>query len=102
MPRPSDVDTDPGASKIVLEVVISVVPDAPFPPAAPASVSARIEARTGITPTSVVIEASGSATVVVPDTGVDTGFWVAWVAGAMAALARPGVVTAVGRARVLP
>jgi hypothetical protein len=109
MPRPSDMDGDPAAPKIVFEVVIRIVPDVPFPttpastPATSAAISTRIQDRAGITPTSVTIDAAGNATVVVPDTGVDEGFWTAWVASAMAAYARPGIVSAMGnRARVLP
>lgn len=103
MPRPSDMDSDPGTASIAFEVVIRINPDVPFPAAAAAQISTRIESRTGVTPASVTIDGSGTATVVVPDTGVDVGFWVAWVASAMAAFPRPGVVTAIGnRARVLP
>jgi hypothetical protein len=103
MARPSDVDTDPGAPKIVFEVVVTIVPDVPFPSAASPQIAARVQARTGVAPTSVTIDAAGTATVVLPDTGADPGFWVAWVAGAMAAFTRPGVVTLVAqRARVLP
>lgn len=98
---PVDMDDDPGASRIAYEIVVRVDPDTPFAPAAAATITARVRARTGVTPTSVTIDGAGVATIVVPDTSVDPGFWVAWVASAMAAIPRAGIVTAVGnRARI--
>lgn len=98
---PADMDNDPGSPRIAYEILIRVNPDAPFQPAAAATISARVEARTGVTPTSVTIDGAGVATIVVPDTSVDPGFWVAWVASALAAIPRAGTVTAIGnRARV--
>jgi hypothetical protein len=98
---PADMDNDPGVSRIAYEILIRINPDTPFAAAAAPTISARVQARTGVTPTSVTIDAGGVATVIVPDTSVDVGFWVAWVASAMAAIPRGGVVTAIGnRARV--
>jgi hypothetical protein len=98
---PSDMDGDPNAARIAWEVVIRVVPDAPLTQAAAPSLSARIKNRTGITPVSVVVDAAGAVTVTMPDTGVDPGFWVGWVASALAGFGRAGVVSATGnQARV--
>lgn len=101
MAIPSDMDSDPNAARIVYEVVVVVAPDTPIVKGSEQSVSARIAARTGITPTSVTIGSDGTVTVVIPDTGVDVGFWRAWVASALAAFGRTGIVTVTGnRARV--
>jgi hypothetical protein len=102
VPIPSDMDGDPNAARIVWEVVIRVVPETPLTNAAAPSLAARIGNRTGVTPKSVTVDAGGAVTVVMPDTGVDVGFWVGWVASALAAFGRPGVVSASGnQARVL-
>lgn len=101
MARPSDMDTDPNTARITWEVVVKVAPDSPLTNAAGAALSARIAQRTGVTPISVTVEADGSVTAVMPDTGVPVDSWVAWVASALAAFGRAGVVTGLGnRARV--
>jgi hypothetical protein len=101
VPIPSDMDSDPNAARISYEVVIRVNPDTPFAAGAGPTIASQVQARTGITPRSVTVDASGVATIVVPDTSVDVGFWVGWVASAMAAAGRPGLVTAIGnRARI--
>lgn len=98
---PLDMDDDPGRSRIGYEIMLRIDPDVPFTAGAASTISARVLARTGVSPTSVTIDAAGVATVIVPDRSVDPGFWVAWVASAMAAIPRTGVVTAIGnRARV--
>lgn len=101
MARPSDMDTDPNTARITWEVVVKVAPDSPLTGGAAVSISARIASRTGVTPKSVTVETDGTVTVVMPDTGVPVDSWVAWVASALAAFGRTGLVTGLGnRARV--
>lgn len=102
MPKPSDLDADPHAAGIAFEVVIRITPDVAFPAGAAGQIRSLLTARSGgVVPASVNVGADGVATVVVPDTGVDVGFWVAWTASALAAAGRTGTVQAVGnRARV--
>jgi hypothetical protein len=102
VPIPSDFDGDPNGSKIALEMVIRFVSDTAMPAATPGAVAARIASRTGVTPKAVAIAADNmSITVTMPDTGQDAGFWVAWLASAVATLGRTGVVQSVGsQARV--
>jgi hypothetical protein len=101
MAIPSDLDGDPNTAKLQWEVVVRINPDTPFAAGAAPAIAAAILARGGVAAKSVTIDGAGTATVVLPDTGADVTSWVAWVASALAAIGRPGLVTGIGnRARV--